>query len=57
MKNFGFAIMIVGLVLQISVLALAQSQKAVGQGRAVVTILPKHGDSALNIAQQSISAK
>jgi hypothetical protein len=37
--------------------AFAQSEKATGQGRAVVTIFAKHSELAPNISQQDVSVK
>ena len=45
-----------GLLLAAS--AFAQGDKAMGQGRAVVTILPKgHGEMTANISQQDLNIK
>jgi hypothetical protein len=58
MKNRRMAIWLVAGGLLLAAPAFAQGDKAMGQGRAVVTILPKgHGEMPGNISQQDLNIK
>jgi hypothetical protein len=57
MKRIGLAIWMVAGALLMAAPAFAQSDKATGQGRAVVTIFAKHSEVAPNISQQDVSVK
>jgi hypothetical protein len=57
MTKLGLAILIVVGALPMAAPAYAQSEKATGQGRAVVTIFAKHNELAPNISQQDVSVK
>ncbi len=58
MKNQRMAILVVAGGLLLAAPAFAQGDKAMGQGRAVVTILPKgHGEMTASISQQDLNIK
>lgn len=58
MKNLRMAIWMVAGGLLLAAPAFAQGDKAMGQGRAVVTILPKgHGEMAARISEQDLNIK
>ena len=58
MKNLRMAILMIAGGLLLAAPAFAQGDKAMGQGRAVVTILPKgHGEMTANISQQDLNIK
>lgn len=58
MKNLRMAIWMVAGGLLLAAPAFAQGDKAMGQGRAVVTILPKgHGEMPAGISQQDLNIK
>jgi hypothetical protein len=54
MQRIGFSAVIVVLVL---VSASHVNAQATGQGRAVITVLTKHGELAPHVTQQDVSAK
>jgi hypothetical protein len=57
MKRIGLVVWMVAGALLMALPAFAQSEKTTGQGRAVVTILAKHGEAAPNVLQQDVSIK
>jgi hypothetical protein len=58
MKNLNIAMWMAAGVLLLAAPAFSQGEKATGQGRAVVTILPKHqGEMPANVSQQDLSIK
>jgi len=58
MKNLRMAIWMVAGGLLLAAPAFPQGDKAMGQGRAVVTILPKgHGEMPAGISQQDLNIK
>jgi len=57
MRQTGMAIGVVAAALLLAAPAFAQSEKATGQGRAVVTIFAKHSEVAPNVSQQDVSVK
>jgi len=58
MKKPGMAMLMVAGALAMAAPAFAQGDNAMGQGRAVVTILAKHpGGTPANITQQNVSIK
>jgi hypothetical protein len=58
MKNLNLAIWMAAGTLLLAAPAFSQGEKATGQGRAVVTILPKHqGEMPANVSQQDLSIK
>lgn len=58
MKNLSRSIWIVAGALLIASPAFSQSEKSSGQGRAVVTVLPKQQNSPpMNVSQQDVSIK
>ncbi|MGA3010446.1 MAG: hypothetical protein ABSD72_09310 [Terracidiphilus sp.] len=58
MKNLRMAIWMVAGGLLVAAPAFAQGDKTMGQGRAVVTILPKgHGEMPASISQQDLNIK
>ena len=57
MKRLGMAMLMIAAALMMAATALAQGEIAPGQGRAVVTVLAKHGASMAQISQQAVSVK
>ncbi|MGA2168472.1 MAG: vWA domain-containing protein [Terracidiphilus sp.] len=57
MRRIGLAIWMIAGALLMAAPTFAQSDKATGQGRAVVTIFAKHSEVAPNISQQDVSVK
>jgi hypothetical protein len=58
MKNLRMAIWMTAGALLLAAAAFPQSEKPMGQGRAVVTILPKqHSEMPASISQQDVSIK
>jgi hypothetical protein len=58
MNNRKMSIWMTAGVLLMALPAFSQSEKLSGQGRAVVTILPKgHGEMTANISQQDLNIK
>jgi hypothetical protein len=58
MKKPGLAVWVAALALLGTALGFSQNVSAQGQGRAIVTVLPKHaGEAPLNLAKQDLSVK
>lgn len=57
MKRLAMAMLMIAGVLLAAPPAFAQGDNATGQGKAVVTILAKHGELAAKISQQEVKVK